>query len=208
MSALDLYRANFECEQGGNRWNFGLNYQQVSGTNDADTLEEFAIDINGALSGNLHSCMSDLAFHRLTEVYPITENDEIPGQAPPLFQGGTVAGDVLPSNMAAKGLFTTNAPNSKFNGSVNFSGVPVSFQDAGRLTAGAITAYITLLDSMIDNITGVGSGSAEFAPVVVSRWLNGQKRVSPVPYAMESASISTRIGNMRRRTTDARAFVI
>lgn len=201
MAVDDLYHIVCECSTGGRNWEWIWDMQQVSGTNDARTLEEFAIAFNLAFAARVTAILSQDSSWNYTTVHGYKGVDEIPGGAALISGVGTQPTDAIPQNMAMKALFITTADNSKHNGNTSWSGVAIGDQDNGRLTAGALTRLDLLLIDLQLNLTGVGSGSAEFQPVVVSRVVNGGVRPAPVPFAIISAVASTRIGNMRRRTS-------
>ena len=201
MAVDDLYHIVCECSTGGRNWVWIWDMQQVSGTNDARTLEEFAIGFNLAFQLRVTGILSQDSEWNYTTVHGYKGVDEIPGGAPPLLGTGTVPSDALPQNMAMKALFVTTAGNSKHNGNTSWSGVGIGDQENGLLTAAALTRLDLLLIDLQLNLFGIGTGSAEFQPVVVSRIVNGGVRPAPVPFAIIGASASTRVGNMRRRST-------
>jgi len=197
----DLYHIVCEMSTAGRNWQWIWDMQQVSGTNDARTLEEMAIGFNLAFQTRVTDILSDDSEWNYTTVHGYKGVDEIPGGAQVLLGSGSQPTKAIPQNMAMKALFITTADNSKHNGNTSWSGVALGDQDNGRLTAGALTRLDLLLIDLLLNLTGIGTGSAEFQPVIVSRRVNKSKRPAPVPFAIISAVASTRIGNMRRRTS-------
>lgn len=204
MATGDTYQLNCECATLGRSWTWIWQYQQVSGTNDASTLEELAIAFNLGIAPTFLDILSQNADWLYTTAFNINKNAEIPGGAALISTGGTVAGDAMPDNMAAKVGWKTTAPNSKHNGSTSWSGISVNDQDNGSLSAALITRIALLQVELKKNITGIGGGSAQYQPIILSRWLDGLKRTPPVPFAIISSSISTRMGNMRRRMIKTR----
>lgn len=201
MAVDDLYHVVAECSTGGRNWEWIWDYQQVSGTNDARTMEELAIGFNIAFQNRVTDIMSADSSWNYTTVHPFKGIDEIPGGAQVILPNGQQPLNAIPQNMAMKALFITTAGNSKHNGSTNWSGIAKGDQVNGFLTAAALTRLDLLLIDLLLNITGIGTGSAEFQPVVVSRVVNGATRPAPVPFAIVSAVASTRVGNMRRRSS-------
>jgi len=206
VAVNDLYQVNAQAEVAGKNWEWGFQYQMIAGLPGADMLEELAIAFNLAFS-SLFSLMTanDCAW-TYTEAHSITINGEIPGSAPTILPGGSFGGASIPLNMAAKAVWLTTAPNSKFNGSTAFSGISEAGQAHGVMTGPQLTAITALLVALDSNVVGIGIGAAEFQPVIVSRFVDGVKRVPPVPFAITGSQLSTRLGNMRRRTTNARAI--
>ena len=204
MAVDDLYQMTVEMETAGSIWYWGFQYAQTSGSNDVQTLEELCTTFNGAVGADLLPCLGTDSFFRITEAKCVTDPSEIPGMAPPVGQQGSSFVVSCPANMAAKSYWGTTSPNSKHNGATNWSGVPISFQDGGQLTAPAISSYQFLMNTLDNVLTGVGTGSAEFTPCVISRWLDGVKRVTPVPYFITNHSLSSYLGNMRRRSRKGR----
>lgn len=201
MAVDDLYHVVAECSTAGLNWEWIWDYQQVSGTNDARTMEELAINFNLAFAPAVTDMLSLDSSWNYTTVHGFKGVDEIPGGAAQLFPAGQQLTNALPQNMASKALFITTAPNSKHNGNTSWSGLANDDQDNGSLTAGAQTRLATLIAILQSNLSGIGSGSAEFQPVVVSRIVNGGVRPAPVPFAIIAAVGSARVGNMRRRTS-------
>jgi len=204
VAVSDLYQLNCGCATLGRAWNWVWQYQQVSGTNDHSTLEELAIGFNIAIAPTFLDILSQNADWLYTQAFNINKNGDIPGGAALISTSGTVSGDAMPDNMAAKVGWVTTAPNSKHNGATNWSGISIEDQNNGSLESGLLTRIALLQTELVKNITGIGSGSAEFQPVIVSRFLDGEKRDPAVAFAIISFATSTRLGNMRRRTIRTR----
>jgi len=208
MAVGDLYQITNEMEQDGNFWEWIWNLQMIAGTVDPNTLDDLAVAWNLNINPILLGVIGASVFHRYTRAAPLPGVDEIPGEAPPITQAGTVPGENLPSNMAVKYYWTTTAPNSKFNGRTNMSGIPHSYQNEGVVGPLALASYQALGNVLLNNFVNIGAGNAEFQPVVVSRYENGIKRAAPVPFAITEYGIATAVGNMRRRTRKGRVVEV
>lgn len=204
MAIGDIYQINCQVMTAGTKWTWIFQYKMSAGAIVPETLEELAIAFNGAFRTEFHAMSADDVFWTYTEAFNLSKNGDIPGSAPVLLPGGTFGGNAIPSNMAQKCLWITDAPNSKHNGGTAWSNVSVDGQAEGLLTAPQITATQALLVKLKDTFVSIGSGAAEFVPVIVSRFLDGIKRDPPVAFQILTSALSSRIGNMRRRTTDAR----
>ncbi len=207
MAVNDIYQVSTQCQVAGKQWEWGYQYQMVAGLPAVNMLEELAIGFNLSFSALFALMTANDCFWEYTEAHAITKNGEIPGSAPVILPGGLFGGTSVPLNMAAKVLWITDAPNSKFNGSTNFSGISELGQANGILTAAQGTAIDNLVTPLRVNLASIGDGAAEFKPVIVSRFLDKIKRPVPVPFNILSSLTSTRMGNMRRRTTSARRTV-
>jgi len=204
----DLYQVNCQCMTAGTKWTWIFQYKMTAGAVVPNMLEELAIAFNLAFQGEFAAMSADDVFWTYTEAFALTKNGDIPGSAPVILPGGSFGGEAIPSNMAQKCIWQTNAPNSKHNGSTSFSNVSTGGQANGILSAPQVTATQALLTKLKDSFVAIGSGAAEFAPVIVSRFLDGVKRVPPVAFDILGSALSTRIGNMRRRITDARSQAV
>ncbi len=202
MATSDLYHVVCHCNTGARNWDWTWDYQQVAGTNDARTMEELAIAFNLAFQDPVTDIFASDAAWEYTHITGYKGVDEIGGAAQVIAGDGQQGGTAIPQNMAIKALWITTALNSKHNGSTSWSCCSADDQDNGRLTAGAQTRLATLISDLQGNLVSIGTGNAEFQPVVVSRIVNGGVRPSPVPFAIIDALGSTRLGNMRRRTPD------
>ncbi len=204
MAIGDLYQMNCQCMTAGTKWTWIFQYKMTAGTVTPDMLEEFAIAFNLAFFAEFNAMSAADVRWTYTDCFAVTPNGDIPGSAPVIITGGSFGGNAIPSNMAVKCLWDTDAPNSKHNGSTAFSVVSVNGQDNGIITAPQVTVVQALLTKLKNAFVAIGSGAAEFAPIIISRVLDGVIRDPPVPFLILGSKLSTSIGNMRRRVTDAR----
>ena len=95
MAVDDLYHIVCECSTGGRNWEWIWDMQQVSGTNDADTLEEMAIGFNLAFGSLVTDILSQDSAWNYTTVHGFKGVDEIPGGAALISPGGQQLSDAL-----------------------------------------------------------------------------------------------------------------
>ncbi len=202
MSVGNLYVAHFRFEGAGAHFTTQMCYKQSSGTNDENTLTSLATALAVILEADFKAAMSNQVHMTGITCFQVTGADETPGRT--VFEQpnpGSIASQALPMGGPAVISLTTDAPNAKHNGRVYISGIPESGEVNGALTAGQITLINNLAVSLNVTPPPVGPGLAVFIPQVISKILDGVKRVPPVGFTIISSAVRGFIKNQRRRNT-------
>jgi len=204
----DLYTLTVCCSTEGGPFTFSQDYQQISGSNDADTLDKACVRWNVDSSAQLEAMLAQTAFINECEMQPATGVDEVPGLLQFVNRIGDVVSDSLPTNVAAIISQLTNSPNSRANGRIFLAGIPESAMENGIMSAAYSTLVQTFATSMQGNLVVTGPPAAEFKPVVISRYLNGALRIPPVPHDIVANTAKRQLRQQRRRTTRSRGLSI
>jgi len=115
---------------------------------------------------------------------------------------GVLVGDALPANMCAIIHLGTVAPNSKHNGRIFISGVPEDVQFEGIMTAPQLQRVQDFADLLFNPLVPDSPEDTDFAPVVISRFVDGVKRVPPVAFDILAPLAKGELRQQQRRTTD------
>lgn len=202
MAINDLYTAQFRFEGAGSGWTSSMAYRQTDGGNDEDTLTDLAVKIAIFTEDSFKATQVVNVDMTSILVYQVTGANETPGRT--RFQQpnpGDLASNALPMGMASVISWLTDAPNAKHNGRMFIGGVPEGGSDDGQLTAAQITLLDTLITDLLTPMGPIGSVSAQYEPVTISRVLDGAPRVPPIGFTIEAGSVETFIKNQRRRNT-------
>lgn len=202
MAINDLYTAQWQFEGAGSGFTVTLAYEQTGGTNDQDTLSALAVALATLMEQEFKDVMGVNVDTTGILTYQATGTNETPGRT--RFEqpnAGSIASDVLPMGGAAVLSFHTVAPNAKHNGRIYISAIPESFSDNGEINATGKAAYEALAVAILATIPPVGTGSAIFRAVVISRIEDGEVRVPAVGFVIDSIRNVTFVKNQRRRNT-------
>lgn len=202
MAIGSLYQAIVNMHGFEKPWAMSFGFKQISGGNDAGTLESLASALSTRFDTLFRACLSFNHNVQSIEVREVTQGDEIPGVSPVIDQPGTVEELSLPNSNPALILWTTIAPNAKFNGKTYVSGCPITFVTNGVLESGGAAAYQAWADSMLDDVQLSGDQDADFTPVIISRYEDGEKRSVPIGYELELATVNPTVKNQRVRRTN------
>jgi len=197
----DLYTLSLFVDTNGNPTENVLGFEQISGGNGADTLEALAQAWIDNASTALRACLSDEAEFSRVLVNTVTANDEVPGLIDNINFVGTNVGEALPANMAACFNLMTDAPNSKHNGRIFLAGCPENEQAEGTWDPAMVTLLNFFAVKLGNNLIPSAPEDSEFKPVVISRFLNGIKRVPPIAFTMLTATARVDLRQQRGRKT-------
>lgn len=201
MAIGDLYTLTLNWNVFGDSCTFSQDYKQTAGSNDENTLRLACVEFkdNQAVEF-MKTQVADADLDQI-KMCPIAGVDEIPGCINYDGVTGTIVSDPLPSNVAMVLSQLTNAPNSNANGRIFLAGMPEVNMDTGILDAAYGVIAQVFADSLLDDLDVTGPPTATFVPVVISRFLDGIKRVSPVAHDLISVAVKLATRQQRRRTT-------
>lgn len=206
MAVDDLYRLNACLSTPGGPFTFSQCYKQISGTNDEDSGDQAVSRWHIVFGTLLLACLSDECELEELTWQPQSGVNEIPGLTPYAAQPGTIISPPLPLNVAAVISQITDAPNANANGRIFLAGIPENAMDDGIQT-GAYNAIIqAFADELVDNLVVAIGLAAEYAPVVISRFLGGLPRVPQVAFDVLSTVAKFQLRQQRRRTTRTRGI--
>lgn len=199
MAVNDLYVATTFCRTAEGVMQFTFGYKQDAGVVGPDTLRlasvEFALNRLDALMLAISSDVEvdKVAFHSVTNF------DDIPGYANFNNIEGALGGEAVPNSSSAVLSLKTNAPNAKHNGRIYIPGVVETDQEEGTLKAAVQTAINVFGTKLELDLVLAGPETAEFTPVVISRFVDEVKRVPPVGFSLVSALVRPNMKQQRKR---------
>ncbi len=201
MAIGNLYELTFYIDVNGNATQNKMGYVQTAGSNDSDTLEALAAAwyLNNIV--DLLAILSSSAELTRVRADQVTGVDEIPGFVDKRANIGLYASDALPANMCGLFHFDTNAPNAKHNGRLFISGMPEGGQAEGIWDASFLVTMQAFADELEDDLVTLAPQDAEFSPVVISRFLDGIKRVPPLGFLVGEVTPEANIRQQRNRKT-------
>lgn len=135
----------------------------------------------------------------------ITFNDVKPGTRAPYIHtfsavaGSDITGDDLPPQSSLVVTWRTTLKGRSYRGRTYLPGWKESQQASGTWAANATTAASDWADEMMRLYDG-GAVNPNYQLSVVSRYLNGVKRLTPVATAIVSRSTRSVVYTQRRRT--------
>ena len=201
MADEDLYALSFSIDCAGEQCLCVLGYKQDGGTNGPDTLtalcQAFIDDVVPSLEAAL---AADVEIDRVS-VDTVTNHNDVPGVIDLNGHSGDVVGVACPAQMAMLIHLATDAPNAKHNGRIYISGCDVDSQTQGQLDAGQTVLMQTLAGKLNDTLSPTAPETADFIPVVISRFLDGVKRTPPVGFLVTTPVAKLDIRQQRRRKT-------
>jgi len=201
VAADDLYYLTVQIRTLGNVTQIGFGYKQTTGSNGPNTLQAGAANWVSQSLPTLLLMLSEQVRVQRVEMVPVTEPLDVPGCVDLVAQDGAVIGEALPSAMAAVISLPTDAPNAKHNGRIYISGVIEGGSDEGTLTAGQQTLNNAFAAKLNDTLIAAVPETAEWVPVVISRFVAGVPRVPPVGFIIGEAIARPIIRQQRRRKT-------
>ena len=182
MAVNDLYQVTTQVRTAEGIMSFHFGYLMEAGLIGPSTLNALAFFFaTNRLDKYVLACSTDIEVDNV-EARAITNDDDIPGSGNLNNLEGVLLGESLPNNSAAVISLKTTAPNAKHNGRMYLPGTPEDVQNDGVLQAGQITLWQAFATVLELDIVGMPGESAEFTPVVISRFLNGVKRTPPVGF--------------------------
>lgn len=111
---------------------------------------------------------------------------------------GSDASDSLPPQCAVVFSLGTALKGRSYRGRFYLPGVCEGSTLAGALTAAATTNYLTISAQLLA-VFGPSGSNANWRLAVISRYLNGVERVTPVGTPVTSVTLNTTIYTQRRR---------
>jgi len=199
MAIGDLYECTTHLRTAEGVMQFTFGYLMESGIVLATTTQAASLEFGlNRLDAYIAAVSSDIEIDKV-EFAAVTNFADITGFTNFNNLEGLLAGPALPNSSAAVLSLTTTAPNSKHNGRMYLPGVVESDQTDGTLLAAVVTALNTFGTKLELDLILPGPESAEFTPVVISRFVGGAKRVPPVGFNLVSAIVRPNLKQQRKR---------
>ncbi len=202
MAQNDLYLLTIHYSVEQTEVGMSIGYRMDGGSYGVETgtaaASEFVVTKIPVLQAVLSSaCQIDQV-----DFEPVTNPTELGGSAAIVDAPGLLGPNPLPGNMCGIVTIKTNAPNSKHNGRQFVSGMPEDGQNGGTLTGLQQGLLQDWADAIFVDIQPSAPEDADFAPVVISRFVNGVKRPTPVGYDFKQpvAKMETRQQQQRLGT--------
>jgi len=207
MALNDLYNLTIFLSGPASSGSIVLGYRQNGGSNGPNTLQsacEFFV-ANQALV--LRTALSTECTLREVQMHQVSVGNEIPGIESTAGLVGTRVGNSLPWGAASVLTKITNAPNAKFNGRVFIPGISEDDVLDGIITSALATILIAVGVEILATVSTSLPETATFAPVVISRFLDGIPRVPPVAFDILNVRVRTTMNQQRRRITRERGVL-
>lgn len=199
MAVNDLYVCTTFCRTAEGVMQFTYGYKMESGVIGPATLRvaslEFALN---RLNKLMLAISSDVEVDKVS-FHAVTNNDDIPGQINFNNIEGALGGEAVPNNSSAVLSLKTNAPNAKHNGRMYLPGVVETDQVEGTLQGAVVTALNLFGTTLELDLVLPGPETAEFTPVVISRFVDDAPRVPPVGFTLVSALVRPNMKQQRKR---------
>lgn len=199
MAIGDLYIARTHVRTAEGVMQFSFGYLMDAGTYTAVTGVKAALHFAQTKLDKYVLAVSDQVEVDKVHFDCVTNFVDIPGFVNFDNLEGALVGDALPNSSAAVLKLVTTAPNSKHNGRMYIPGVREGDADDGVLdapTQALINTFGTVLEL---DLAAIPTETAEFTPVVISRFLDGIKRVPPLGFNLLSAVVDPNMKQQRRR---------
>ena len=207
MAVDDLYLMKVQIRTHERVTVINLGWLMDAGTVGPDTLEATCLAWKLAvLPTFLLALADDVSVERIA-MDPVTDTSEVPGILDMYAEDGVVLGDGLPSTMCAVISLPCTGPNAKHNGRLFISGLSELEQNSGRLTAAQQILMDNIATKLAVDITPTAPETANFTPVVISRFVDGVKRVPPVGYLITVPVAKNIMRQQRRRKTFSYGYV-
>lgn len=139
-------------------------------------------------------------------MYSVHGAQEIPGIVPMIALQGLRMGDSLPWGAAAVATKITDAPNAKFNGRYYLPGIAQEDQTDGVLSATILALLVLWNDEILIDLPTSSPQDAVFKPIVISRFLDGNPRATPVPFDIVTMTQRVNLKQQRKRITEEVGF--
>lgn len=202
MAKDDLYLLKVIYNSHDAQCQFGIGYRMGDGTYGVDTAFAVIEKFKASFLPSLQQALSDDVQFQQIDFGPIGISTELGSFGNMVTVDGQIANPSLPANMAAVIHFGTVAPNSKHNGRIYISGVPETNQFEGTMTAGQVTLLQDFADLLFGSLVPDSPEDSDFSPVVISRFVDGVKRVPPVGFDMLLPIVQPDLRQQQSRTTD------
>lgn len=111
---------------------------------------------------------------------------------------GQVTGDMLPPQCAFVYSLKTALKGRSYRGRFYLPGIPEVLNVGGQCAAASL-ANMVAVGTQLYTVFGPGGTNTDWQLVVISRWLNHAKRVTPVGTPVESIEFDPTIRTQRRR---------
>ena len=183
MAKDDIYLLTCHYQSNTAICQFGMHYRMGDGTYGTSTalavctkfVDDFVPLLLLALSDQVE--IDQIAFNPIAKL-----SNELSSVADLNGADGAVVEEAMPANMCALIHLPTVAPNSKHNGRIYLSGVSEDAIVAGLIDTAPLALIQTFATKLFDPIVPDSPEDADFAPIVLSRFLDGVKRVPPVGF--------------------------
>ncbi len=182
MASGDLYVLTVHLTVEQTACQFGQAYRMSQGSYTIATGTATAQAWFDANISNLLLCISDKVEIDSITFDPIGVSTELSGSSALNGAVGSVASQPTPANVAALIHLPTDAPNSKHNGRIFLPGIAEAGIVAGVIDAPNLALIQTWADELSENLEPASPEDAVFVPVVISRFVDGVKRVPPVAF--------------------------
>lgn len=202
----DLYKLTIHYSVGATECSMDIGYRQDGGSYGVDTGTAAAVEFVSTFIPVLQAMLSSACQIDQVDFDPVTAVDELGGSAAIVSAPGLLGPLVLPSNMAAVITIPTTAPNSKHNGRQFISGMTEDSQVAGIITVPQLVLNNDWASKIFADLQPSAPEDANFQPVVISRILDGVKRVPPVGFDYKTPSASKNVRQMQSRLTTKRGL--
>lgn len=199
--AGDLAELVVHYDRGGERYENVFGFKALQ---DTSTLAQLATAFKTALVKNTSG---GLLFNMLNTVTSssLSVRDVAPGTAAgydyayTAVAGGTTSTDMLPPQAAAVISWRTALAGRSYRGRTYLPGMVESNQAAGLWTATVITGCEAIVTQMLA-VFGPSGTDTNWQFCIISRYLNGAKRGTPVGTNVISGLSTTVVYTQRRRT--------
>lgn len=199
MAIGDLYEITTHVRTAEGVMQFTFGYLMEAGVLNPTSLIRGALKFGQVKLDKYVLAVSDDVEVDKVEMRAVTNVNDIPGFVNFNNLEGVLIGQAVPNNSAAVVHLLTNAPNSKHNGRMYIPGLREVDQQDGTIEAGEITLLNAFGSVLTLDLIPDGGETAEFAPVVISRFVGGVKRTPPIGHHLVSATARGAMKQQRRR---------
>lgn len=202
MAVGDFYLLTTHVRTAEGEMQFSFAYRQSTGTIGNNTLENVASFYRtNRLDKYILAVSEDIEVDKVV-CRQVTSFTNPPGFVNLNNVEGTLIGEALPNNSAAVLKILTVAPNAKHNGRLFIPGIRELDHTSGVLAAGEITLLNDFGTILLAKLQSIPAETAEFIPIVISRFLDGVKRTPPVSFDLISIIADPNLKQQRKRGGD------
>jgi len=203
------YRGEFELLVQDVPCRVGLCYRHASGASATYPSSDLASGLFTTVWSKMKALLATPTWLMRILVHPLDATGGNPYEANyDTTNVGTHAGtEQLPPHIAALFKLKCASPMSRNNGHLYLPGCASSAWNDNQWIFGGGSALADFITAISGTVVG-GGGAANYKPVVVSRFVGGAERPSPVAFDVTSASLVNRSSQQRRRQSGKQGIAV
>lgn len=199
MAINDLYEITTHVRTAEGVMQFSYGYEMEAGVVNPETLPQACLKFSQIMLDKfVLAVSSDLEVDKV-EMRAITNVADVPGGVNFNNLEGTLGGEAVPNSSAVVMHILTNAPNARHNGRLYLPGLVETDHGDGIIKQAALDLLQDFGNALLLDLILDSPETAEFTPVVISRFDDKIKRVPPIGHTVVSVIPRPNMKQQRRR---------